>query len=376
MLRAPTTRTMRTLEITIDGRPLVGNRTGIGVHTAEIAGRLGVDPPPLIASHAEVDDRGGIEACRFRVDPAPNGILWQQLVLPRIARSGVLWGPHGTIPLALRIPSVVTLHDFTSITMPGRHLLKTVLSFNLFIGRSLERAAKVAAVSRAVADEAMRSFGVPAAKIEIVPNGVDEFFSPGGGGSGRGGQGSEQVCASDPYILYVGTLEPRKGLDDLLFAWTALPPGRPRLVLVGDAGWGRASQHLRDRATDEILRRSKDIDFTGFVTRERLRELYRGATAFVYPSHFEGFGIPPLEAMACGAPVIATRTGAIPEYAGDAALLVRPRDRYGLADALERLLQSDSLRRELRARGPERARRYRWDRSATLMTELLGGAAR
>jgi glycosyltransferase involved in cell wall biosynthesis len=374
---------MRNLEITIDGRPLVGNRTGIGVHTAEIAGRLEVDPPPLIASQTWIEDRGAVERCRFQVDPAPNGILWQQFILPRVARSGVLWGPHGTIPLALRIPSVVTLHDFTSITMPGRHLLKTVLSFNLFIGRSLERAAKIAAVSRAIADEAMRSFGVPAAKIEIVPNGVDEFFSPAERRPEVGGRRSDAQASSDPrppipdpYILYVGTLEPRKGLEDLLFAWNALPATRPRLVLAGDTGWGRASQRLRDRAADEVLRRSTDIEFTGFVTRERLRELYRGATAFVYPSHFEGFGIPPLEAMACGAPVIATRTGAIPEYADDAAMLVGPRDREALAATLRRLLDDESLRRDLRARGPERARLYRWDRSAALMTEIFAEAVR
>src|SRR5205085_11520713 len=122
--------------------------------------------------------REGIEACRFPVDGAPNGIIWQQLVLPRVAADGVLWAPHGTIPLSLKIPAVITLHDFTSITMPGRHRLKTIASFNLFIGRSIERAARIAAVSRATAEEAVRGFGVSRAKIEIVPNGVDEFFSP------------------------------------------------------------------------------------------------------------------------------------------------------------------------------------------------------
>jgi glycosyltransferase involved in cell wall biosynthesis len=364
---------VRELEIIIDGRPLVGNRTGIGVHTAEIAGRLAMGAPPLIASHAPIHDRTGIESCRFRVDRAPNGILWQQLVLPRIARQGVLWGPHGTVPIALRIPSVVTLHDFTSITMPGRHLLKTIVSFNLFIGRSLEKASRVAAVSRQIADEAMRSFGVPAWKIEIVPNGVDEFFCPAEG-SGVGGRGSEARTESlasdprsltpDPYILHVGTLEPRKGIEDLLFAWNALPPPRPRLVLCGDAGWGG------------VRRGGEGIEVTGFVSRERLRELYRNALAFVYPSHYEGFGIPPLEAMACGAPVIATRTGAIPEYAADAAVLVAPADRDALRDALANLLANAALRSELRARGPERAHLYRWDGSARIMQNLLAEVAR
>jgi len=109
----------------------------------------------------------------------------------------------------------------------------------------------------------------------------------------------------------------------------------------------------------------------GYVTRERLRDLYRHALAFVYPSHYEGFGIPPLEAMACGAPVIATRTGAIPEYADGVALLVPPGDHDALRAALMRLLGDAALRRELRARGPERAKLFGWDRGAGTMTELL-----
>jgi glycosyltransferase involved in cell wall biosynthesis len=330
--------------VLIDGRPLVGHRTGIGVHTAEIARRLDVDP--LIATHAEIADRSGLEHCRFRVDRAPLGVLWQQTILPRID-ADVLWGPHGTLPLAWRRRAVVTIHDFTAITMPGRHRLKTILSYDLFIGRSLERADRIAAVSQAVAEEAVRGFGVPRSKIEIVPNGVDEFFSPGEGES--------------DYILFVGTLEPRKGLQDLLDVWRSIPHPKPRLVLCGSKGWG-----VRRLA-------AADVELTGYVDRDRLRTLYRGALAFIYPSHYEGFGIPPLEALACGAPVIATRTGAIPEFAGDAALLVDPGDRDALRDALLRVLRDASLRRELRARGPERAKRYRWDRSATLMMELLRG---
>ena len=111
------------------------------------------------------------------------------------------------------------------------------------------------------------------------------------------------------------------------------------------------------------------------MSRERLRELYRGARVFVYASHEEGFGIPPLEAMACGAPVIATRTGAIPEFAEGAALLIEPRDRAALREGLVRLLRDRTLRDELRARGPERAVLWRWDRGARAMQDLLMEAA-
>jgi len=337
------------IEVTIDGRALVGDRTGIGVHTAEIARRLDVSPPPLIASHAAIADREGLQRCRFRVDPMPLGVAWQQLVLPHVATEGVLWAPHGTLPLSLKIPAVATLHDFSSLTMPRRHRLKTISSFNLFIGRSLARAARVAAVSRAVADEAMRWFAVAPHKITIVPNCVDEFFSPGG----------EEA----DFILFAGTLEPRKGIDDLLAVYDSLPSPKPQLVLAGGKGWGAPL----DR---------RDVNVTGYVTRERLRELYRTARVFVYPSRYEGFGIPPLEAMACGAPTIATRTGAIPDFATGAALLVDPGDRTALREALVRLLRDAALRRDLRARGPERSARYRRDASARTMTLLLAEAAR
>jgi glycosyltransferase involved in cell wall biosynthesis len=335
--------------VVIDGRPLVGNRTGIGVHTAEIVRRLDFDPPPVIGSHAWIADRSGIERCRLEIDPYPFGVLWQQLAFPRLA-GDVFWGPHGTLPMTLRKPAVITLHDFTSITMPGRHLLKVVLSFNLFISRSIEMADRIAAVSQSVADEAIRGFAADPSKIEIVPNAVDEFFSPGG--------------EEGDYVLYVGTLEPRKGIDLLLSAWESIPDPKPRLVLCGDPGW-------RSR-----IPKRAGIERTGFVTREQLRELYRGARLFVYPSRSEGFGIPPLEAMACGAPVVATRTGAIAEYATGAAVLIPPGDGDALRGAIVRVLGDAGLRDDLRKRGPERAGAYRWDESARRMGELLLEAAR
>jgi glycosyltransferase involved in cell wall biosynthesis len=339
------------VRLLIDGRALVENRTGIGVHTAEIARRLELEPAPLIASHAEIANRTDLDACAFRVDAMSLGVLWQQLVLPRID-ADVLWSPHGTLPLTWRRPAVVTMHDLTSITMPGKHRLKTIVSFNVFIGSSLERASRVACVSRAVADETMRGFGVPASKIELVPNGVDEFFSPSTGTDDDG-----------DFILFVGTIEPRKGVADLIAAWSSLPQPRPRLVLCGDAGW-----KMR-------IPQDAGLEVTGYVTRERLRELYRSARVFVYPSRFEGFGIPPLEAMACGAPVLATRTGAIPEFAEGAAVLIEPGDVDALRRALMRLLGDAPLRRELSVRGPERARLWSWERGARTMRELLRLAA-
>src|SRR5687767_10546027 len=218
---------MKTLSVAIDGRALVGNRTGIGVHTAEIAARLRVEPPPLIAAHAEIRDREAIQHCRFAVDPAPFGLWWQLFSLSRVIEREnceVLWGPHGIIPPRLEVPAVVSVHDLTSITAPHRHRLRTVASFNLMIRRSLDEARFIAAVSRTTADEVIRGFGIERSRVTVVPNGVDPFFSPQEGGS-------------RDYLLYVGTFEPRKGIGDLITAWEGLGERRPRLVIAGDSGW-------------------------------------------------------------------------------------------------------------------------------------------
>lgn len=373
------------LRVVIDGRPLVGRRTGIGVHAAEIASRLGVTPSPLIASHAEIDDKRGIESCRFDVRDARSGVTWQQLELPRVARddeSDVLWGPHGTLPLRRGLPAVSSIHDLSSITHPGGHRLKTILSFNVFIGRSLAQASEIAAVSRRTAEDLMRGFAVDPRRITVVPNGVDPFFSPQQGAEGLRGQGAEggpwppgssgpgPLTSSSPYILYVGTFEPRKGIPDLLHAWLSLPASRPMLVMCGDTGWGRIKG--LDRLRSEHPR---DIVVLDFVDRPTLRELYRQALVFVYPSRHEGFGLPPLEAMACGTPVLSTATGAIDDYLGEGGIVVAPGDRGALARQLRRLCESFALRRELREGGVGRAEGYRWERGAGLMTELLARAA-
>lgn len=358
--------------LVIDGRALVGRRTGIGVHTAEIAQRLACEPPPLIATHRPIEDMSGIERLRFRVDRMSPGVLWQQSRLARVAElenADLVWGPHGTLPVMLRRPAIITIHDLTSLTMPLKHRMKTIASFNLLIGRSIARARHIACVSRATADEVMRGFGVEAARISIVPNGVDEFFSP------ADDEPSPQLpfgVEPQEYILYVGTLEPRKGLHDLVSAWERLASPRPRLVLCGDLGWGnvellRRIEHHRER---------HDIIVSGYLSRESLRALMRQALLFVYPSHYEGFGLPPLEAMACGASVITTSGGAIPEVVGDGAVVVPPRNSDALHAELERLRRNPAARRALSVRGRERAAGFTWQRAAAAMDEAISVALR
>ena len=334
------------MKLMVDGRALVGERTGIGVHIAEIVSRLSLGERPVIASHKPIENRQGLSECEWAVDPAPLGVLWQQFLLNAecdLVGADVLWGPHGTLPWNVRLPSIVSIHDLTSITMPGAHRLNTIFSFNTFIGRSLQAARTIAAVSRTTAEEVSRRFAIPGRNIEVVPNGVSDFFRPTG-------------AEREDFILYVGTREPRKGIGDLVAAWRSLP-SPPRLLLAGSSGW-----RVGEIEGAEIL---------GFVSRDRLRDLYSRCALFVYPSRYEGFGLPPLEAMACGAPVIAASGGAIPEVLGDAALLVPPADPDSLASALRRVLQSGALRAEMGEAGRARAAMYTWERSAQLFGELL-----
>ena len=355
------------LRLLIDGRPLVGRRTGIGVHTAEIASRLDLEPAPLIASHHEIADRHALEHCRFRVDNVRPGFVWQQSKLPRVAlaeKSELLWGPHGTLPLSLKIRSLATVHDLTSLTMPLKHRWKTIASFNLLIGRSLHQASHIACVSRATADEVMRGFAVDGSKITIVPNGVDRFFSPGE-------KEEELPFGLEPrsYLFYAGTIEPRKGIADLLTAWEKLNPPL-KLILCGDLGWGNIPLLKRI----EHHPRRPEIIVSGYLDRRALRALYRHAALFVYPSHYEGFGLPPLEAMACGTPVVTTTGGALKEVAGDAARLVTPGKAGELQREIEKVLRDSTLRSELVERGLQRAAMMTWERSAEAMQGAIAAA--
>jgi glycosyltransferase involved in cell wall biosynthesis len=273
----------------------------------------------------------------------------------------VVHGTYGVLPRCGRTPYVLTVHDLTFMHVPGFHVASFAAYLRAAVPRAARHARLVMADSQATARDLERLCHVPAERIRVVYLGYDpERFHR------VAEPGAEAVLArygvAKPYVLFVGTLEPRKNVVRLLDAFATLrAQGAPhRLVLAGEPGWG----------VEPMLARLAAPDLAGAVVRpgrvaERdLPTLYREADAFAYPSFYEGFGLPVVEAMACGTPVVTSDASSLPEVAGDAALLVPPEDTAALAAALGRLLGDTALRARLAAEGPRQAARFTWRATA------------
>ena len=251
-----------------------------------------------------------------------------------------------------------TLHDMTCWLMPEMHTRGNVLATKLYGERLRKRAAGVIAVSEHTRADAIRMLGLPPDKIVAIPHGIEERFFEVPQHAVE--TAKARLGLARPYVLFVGTVEPRKNLATLLDAWRQLPASireEFELILAGPAGW--------DKQMVARLRSGADqARYLGYVSEELLPGLTAGATAFVYPSLYEGFGFPVAQAMAAGAPVVTSNSSSLPEVAGDAALLVDPHSAAEIKAALERVLISPDLRSQLRERGLARARQLTWEACA------------
>jgi glycosyltransferase involved in cell wall biosynthesis len=367
--------------VAVDLRALVPEATGIGVYTRSLLGVLAAPGPPgggfryLGLSQRPVRGAEELAAAGVALEtqPAPLGVVWQQTRLPaRLAAGDVdlFWSPLATLPWRCPVPAVVTVHDLTAILFPEAHTARVRWSILPFLARSLATARRVVAISEATAADLAFHFPETRDKTRVVPNGLDPRFRPGTPemiAATRAGLG-----APGGYLLAVGTLEPRKNLGTLLSAWEMLRgahPETPPLVLAGGAGWETKAFRRRLAALAP-----HGLVHLGRVDDDRLLALYQAATVFAYPSLYEGFGLPVLEAMASGVPVVTSDLSSLPEVAGDAALLVDPRDTRALAHALHRVLDDPALAADLAARGRERAAGFTWEKTAAGVEEVFGEA--
>lgn len=294
-----------------------------------------------------------------------RGHLWEQCVLPRKSRGGLLWSPNNTGPLAAR-SHVCTIHDIFPIDNPEWFTPGFSRWYAWLLPKLAARVQHIIAVSHFTKKRIVDRLGIKPEKITVVHNGVDSRFRQPPDGAIAEAREKLRI-PFERYLLVVGSIEPRKNLGAMLRAWPAIVAEAPELGLVIAGPRGGALVF----AGAELREVPKNVHFTGYVPHELLPPLYAGALALVYPTFGEGFGLPPLEAMASGAPVITSMNSAVPEVVGDAALGLDPADAQTIVEAVLRLARSAGLQRELRARGLERAERFSWERCAAATSQVL-----
>jgi glycosyltransferase involved in cell wall biosynthesis len=314
------------------------------------------------------------------VEDSKGYSLAEHFSIPRQLRrlgADLFHSPHYVLPFFSRIPSVVTIHDCIHLLFPQYLPNRLAIHYARFMLRhAVHRSTLVLTVSEASRADILRFYPeVEPARVRVVPNAIDDAIltEPSPEESARV---RERYQIQGRFVLYAGNIKPHKNLDRLIQAFGQLKKGDGfddvKLIIIGDEIQRYGS--LRRAVETEGIR--QDVRFFGFVPDSTLGALYRMAHVFVFPSLYEGFGLPPLEAMACGTPVITSRLSSLPEVVGDAALLVDPYNVGEIAGALERVLCDQALHADLVTRGRARARLFSWDQSAravlAVYREVLG----
>jgi glycosyltransferase involved in cell wall biosynthesis len=357
------------MRVGFDGRDLLRKRTGVVNNTLHLARELTAAHPAetivYVDRRLDAADEQPPAGVPLRHVVSP-GVLWKHVALPLALardRADVFHSPTGTLPLLAPCRQVVTIHDLFAVIEPRWFTPRMALQLRTTQRRAAQAADAVIAVSECTRNDLIERFGITADKIRVVYNGVDHTrFRP------------KEVDAEAvarrfgvryPFILCIGSLMPWRNGPRLLRAAARTGMG---LLFVGRDIWG----------TDQTARLAAEhgwdwARFAGYVADDDLPVLYAAASVFAYPSLYEGFGIPPVEAMACGTPVVASTAGALPEVLGDAALLVAPTDEDALAQAL---LAAAEDRGELRRRGVLRAARFAWPKAAAETWAVYEAAGR
>jgi len=374
------------MRIAIDYTAAIRQGAGIGNYVRNLVDAMLVldskNQYTLITSGRPTRERPFPEAANVRarsiiIPDRYLNILWYRWRLPLHAtfftgQVDIYHGPDFVLPpINGQVRKIVTVHDLAFLEHPEYGVPQLVAFLNKVVPEAVGSADVVAAVSQATRQSLIEHFGTPSGKITVIPNGVRSHFQritdPILLAATR-----HKFGLKHPLILGVGTLEPRKNHHGLIKAFhkaqsAAGKKQRPAmLALAGGTGWlYEETQQLVTK-----LKLEKKVRFLGRVSELELITLYSMADVFAFPSFFEGFGVPPLEAMACGAPVITSNTSSLPEVAGDAALLIDPHNTSELAQAMILLLEDERLREELRQKGYARAQLFTWPKSASKMLSI------
>ena len=310
----------------------------------------------------------------FILDPSGDNSLWNDLVLPySLKRSQIdlLHTPHYRAPRFLGCRSVITIHDCVHILFPN--YASSASAFDQArkaTKRSIRKCSHIFTVSQATQRDLMRLFSVPQEKITVVYNAIDERAVLSNNLEEQK-RVLERYQIQDPFLLYAGNIKPHKNIARIIEAFSVL-----KMELKDDENWKNLKLLIigDELSRHQFLRRTvirsgvqHDVRFFGFIPYETLKALYKSAQIFVFPSLYEGFGLPPLEAMANGTPVLASNVSSLPEVLGDAALLVNPENVFEISKGLKHLLFDTNLRSGLIEKGFEQSRKYSWKKSAALV---------
>jgi glycosyltransferase involved in cell wall biosynthesis len=296
--------------------------------------------------------------------------MWEQTVLPRLVKKldlDILHAPMHVLPVICPCQSVVSILDLAFIRYPNAFPRSQRMYLETFTRRSAHKTDAIIAISESTKRDVVELLGVSGDKVFVTPLAADPKYQPVT--EERTAEIREIYGFGHLNAVYVGTLEPRKNILALLKAFDKARKSLTddcKLVLAGGKGW----------YYDEVFALVKELGlescviFTGYVPAEDLPALYSAADVFVYPSLYEGFGLPPLEAMACGAPVITSNTSSLPEVVGDAGITVDPNDTGALADSIKTVLSDESLRREMSVKGLKRSTEFSWKHTAQLTFDI------
>lgn len=300
-----------------------------------------------------------------------SGHCWEQLLLPAKVKVRLLFSPANTGPLGVS-NQVLTIHDMSVFDCPEGFTAGFLAWYRFLLPRLCRKVKQIITVSEFIKNRILAHTGVSESKIAVIPNGVATDFCPDAV-SRLDLVASSLHLPSREYVLVVGSLEPRKNLARLFRAWGEIQSRLPKnlwLVVVGAQGSSKVFSKI------SMQNLPPRVFLAGRVNDASLAVLYAGASIFVYISLYEGFGLPLLEAMASGVPVVAGNRSSLPEVVSDAGLLVDPEDAHKIAEAIQTLIENPGLRQDLSCRGLARAKQYSWDRTARATWNVLASAAR
>ena len=359
------------MRIAIDARLLYYRRAGIGQYTIRLIEALVKEAPKerFLLLHDRRQPHPPIRAANLQHVPiyTPSHHRLEPFTLPvelLPVWPDLLHSPDFILPVRRNYAGVVTVHDLAFLRFP-QWVTADAARYYGRVRQAVRSAERVIAVSECTRRDVLELLQVPPEKVRVIYEAAGADFRPLDiPATSREFKGRH--LAPKRFALFVGTIEPRKNLPTLLRAFRAMMDRHPdlephpRLVIAGEQGW--LSESVFGLVHE--LHLSQEVAFIGRVSPEELLWLYNAARLLAFPSLYEGFGLPPLEAMSCGTPVIATRAGSVPEVVGEASLLVDPQDVEGWAETIARLWSDEALQGTLRARGLERATHFSWERAA------------